>query len=132
MDQVADLRSGEKVTLAKIATPSVLRLVIVDPDRKVSEAALINPRLREEDLLIVIRQSNVPVGLLEEVAASHRWSANYAVRRELVLQSRTPLAVALAQLSSLIARDLLRIADTDGLAPLIQRAALRVAREGAP
>lgn len=132
MDQVVDLRTGERVTLAKIATPPVLRLVIADLDRKVSEAALINPRLREEDLLLAIRQSNVPVVLLEEVAASHRWSANYAVRRELVLQPRTPLAVALAQLSSLVARDLLRIADTEGLAPLIQRAALRVAQEGAP
>lgn len=132
VDQVPDLRTGEKVTLAKIATPPVLRLVILDPDRKVSEAALINPRLREEDLLLVIRQPTVPVGLLEEAAASRRWAANYAVRRELVLQPRTPLAVALAQLSSLISKDLLRIADTEGLAPLIQRAALRVAQQGAP
>jgi hypothetical protein len=132
LEMVPDLRTGEKVTLAKIATPPVLRLVISDPDRKVSEAALINPRLREDDLLLAIRQPTAPVSLLEEAATSHRWSANYAVRRELVLQPRTPLAVALSQLSSLIPRDLFRIAATEGLAPLIQRAALRVAKERAP
>ena len=132
VEKVPDLRVGERVTLGKMATLPVLRLLLPDPDRKVSEAVLINPRLREEDLLMVIRRNTVPVALLEEAAASPRWSERYAVRRELVLQPRTPLAIALGQISSLIEGDLRRIADTEELPPLVRLAALRVAREGAP
>lgn len=132
VEKLPDLRVGERVALAKLATLPLLRLLLTDLDRKVSEAVLINPRLREEDLLVAIRQNAAPLVLLEEAAASPRWSESYAVRRELVLQPRTPLAIALGKLSSLIERDLRRIADTDELPPLVRLAALRVTREGAP
>ena len=46
-----------------------------------------------------------------------------------ILQPRTPLALALAQLSSLLPRDLERVAEAAGILPLVQAAALRVARE---
>jgi hypothetical protein len=48
------------------------------------------------------------------------------VRLALPLEARCPLGVALAQLSSLIDRDLKRVAGTSGVAPLVQAAALRV------
>jgi hypothetical protein len=69
----------------------------------------------------------VAASLLEQVARSPRWSERYAVRLGLVLQPRTPLALALAQVSSLVRRDLLRVAETPGLRPILQAAALRVA-----
>jgi hypothetical protein len=48
------------------------------------------------------------------------------VRLELVLQPATPLALALARLSSLLPRDLRRVAEAPDLRPLVQAAALRV------
>jgi hypothetical protein len=101
----------------------------VDSDRKVVEASLENPRLREEDLLLLIRSTEVPVLLLDTAAASSRWGHRYAVRLALALQPRTPLPLALGQLSSLVRGDLLRVSETAGLRPLVQAAALRVARE---
>jgi hypothetical protein len=44
-----------------------------------------------------------------------------------VLQPRTPLSLALGQLSSLLKRDLERVARTPELAPLVRAAARRVA-----
>jgi hypothetical protein len=37
-DQLMELRLGEKITLAKMATPPVLLLLLADPDEKVVEA----------------------------------------------------------------------------------------------
>jgi hypothetical protein len=126
-DLLPDLRLGERVTLAKIATPSVLRLLLADPAPKVARAALINPRLREEDFLLALRQPAVPRALIEAAVASPRWSECYGVRLALALQPLTPLPLALLQLSSLTRRDLLRVAETPGLRPLVQAAARRVA-----
>ncbi len=126
-ERVPELRVGEKVTLGKIATPAVVTTLLADPDAKVIRACLQNPRLREEDLVTAVRQDAAPRALLEGVPESWRWRDSYAIRLALVLQPRTPLGVALAQISSLLTADLLRVADTPGLRPLVQITAQRIA-----
>lgn len=130
-ERLPELRLGDRITLGRIAPPAVLPLLLADSEAKVVRASLANPRLREADLLVALRQATVSPALLEQAAASSRWCESYGVHLELVLQARTPLAVALAQLSSLLERDLLRVSRTSGIAPLVQAAALRVAREKA-
>lgn len=129
-EKVPDLRLGERVALAKIATAAVLPLLLADQAPRVAEACLINPRLREEDLVMAVRQETARLALLQAVAASPRWSASYAVRLELVLQTRTPLALALAQLSALVPRDLRRVADAN-VALLLRVTAGRLAEQAA-
>ena len=129
-EQLPDMRLGEKITLAKIATTPVLARLLSEAEPKIAQACLINPRLREEDLLTAVRQEKAPLALLEAAGASSRWGDRYAVRLALVLQPRTPLGVALAQITSLIDRDLERVAGAAGLRPLVQAAALRLAEAG--
>jgi hypothetical protein len=131
-EQLPDMRLGEKITLAKIATPPVLARLLAETDPKVSEACLINPRLREEDLVTALRQDTAARGLLEAAASSSRWGDRYAVRLALVLQPRTPLGVALGQITSLIDRDLERVAGAEGLKPLVQVAAQRLLESEGP
>jgi hypothetical protein len=125
VERLPDLRLGERITLSRLATPPVLRVLLQETEPRVVQACLPNPRLREEDLLTVLRMDAAPVVLLESAARSQRWAGNYAVRLELVLQPRTPLALALAQLTSLVRRDLVRVSRTRALRPLVRAAALR-------
>ena len=131
-EMLPDMRLGDRITLAKIATPPVLRPLLEDTASKVSAACLINGRLREEDLLVALRKDAVPPALIGAVAESPRWKEHYGVRLALALQPRTPLPLALLQISSLLPRDLLRVARAPGLKPLLQAAALRVAEESPP
>ena len=130
LDQFDDLRLGERITLARMATPAVLRRVLEEEEARVCRAALPNPRLREEDVVHAVRQEVPNPVLLEELVASRRWGENYAVRLALVLQPRTPLALALAQITKLVPRDLRAVAEAPGLRGVVQRAALRVAGLG--
>ena len=127
LDQMDDLRLGDRITLAKIATPPVLARLLEDGDPRVVEACLINGRLREEDLVGALRKDAVTRALIEGIAASSRWRDRYALRLAIVLQPRSPLAVALAQVTALLPRDLERVAADEALAPLLQLAARRVA-----
>ena len=129
-DQLPDMRLGEKVTLAKVATTPVLARLLAESEPKIARSCLINPRLREDDLVTAVRHETAPAALLEAAAASTRWGERYAVRLALVLQPRTPLGVALSQLSSLLDRDLQRVGSAAGLRPLVQAAALRLAEAG--
>jgi hypothetical protein len=129
-DQLADLRLGERITLAKIATPPVLMPLLADTDPKVIEAGLINARLREEDLLTLVRAELPNVVLLEGIVSSWRWRDRYALRLAIARQPRAPHALALGQLSRLLPADLRRIAEDRTLSPLVQAAAARVAGGG--
>jgi hypothetical protein len=122
-DQLRDLRLGEKVALARLATPAVIQRLLADGELKVLEALLDNPRLREEDLLIALRKPDPPPPLIDAVVASPRWGERYFVRLELALQPKTPLPIAMLQLSSLVKRDLQRVVDAPGLRPLVRAAA---------
>jgi hypothetical protein len=127
LDHMDDLRLGDRITLAKIATPPVLARLLEDGEPRVVEAGLINGRLREEDLATAVRRDTVTPALIEGIAASPRWRDRYGLRLAIVLQPRTPLAVALSQVTSLLPRDLERVAADEALAPLVQLAARRVA-----
>jgi len=117
IDVASDVTTFTLSTLSRFMEPALALLGDV----------IMRPRLREDDLLSVMRASDVPVVLLEAAARSRRWSENYNVRLELVLQARTPLAVALAQITSLVPRDLARVSRARGLRPLLRAAALRAA-----
>jgi hypothetical protein len=125
-DQLRDLRLGEKVALARLATPAVIRALLGEGEPKVLAALLNNPRLREEDLLQALRRPDLRPSLIDAVVASSRWARAYFVRLELVLQPKTPLPIAMLQLSSLVRRDLRRVAEGRGLRPLVQVAAERL------
>jgi hypothetical protein len=128
-ERLPELRLGDRITLARLATPAVLRPLLLGGEARVTRAALFNPRLRESDLVETLQKDSAPVALMREAADSRRWHDCYGVRLALALQARTPLGVALAQLTSLLPRDLVRISETPGLVPLVQISALRVARD---
>lgn len=125
-EALRDMRLGDRVTLARLATAAVLPLLLLDGERLVGEAALLNPRLREQDLVNALRREDVPVSLLRAVVVSPRWSQSYATRLALVLQPRTPLPIALLQISSLVPRDLRRVMETPGLRALVHASAATV------
>jgi hypothetical protein len=125
-EMLPDLKLGERIALGRIAGRSIAARLLADPDAKVLEATLENPRLMPDDLLRAISRDAPPRELLESVSAATRWREFYAVRLALVLQPRTPLALALAQLSALTPRDLSRVAANESLTPLVCKAAERV------
>lgn len=126
-ERLSELRLGERITLARLATPALLRPLLADAEPRVLEVALRNPRVREEDVVLAIRREVASRALLEAAAASSRWRDSYAVQLALVLQPRTPLALSLGRIRTLLRRDLVRVAETEGLRPLVRAAALRVA-----
>ncbi len=127
--RLPDLRLGERIALAKIATPPLLTPLLADSDPRVAEACLINPRLRETDLLWALKAETVPGALIAAVLGSTHWRERYAVRLGLARQPRTPLAIALGQLRHLSPRDLGSLAEGKGVAPLVRAAAQRLVED---
>ena len=122
-DGLADMRLGDRITLARLATPPLLPSLLADTEPRVAEAALLNARLREEDLVSALRRVDVRPALVAASAESSRWQPSYAEKLALVLQPKTPLPVALPRLLALVPRDLSRVASDAALHPLVRAAA---------
>jgi hypothetical protein len=125
-ERLTEMRLGERISLARLATQPLLLPLLQDSDARVAESALQNPRLREEDVLYALGRGEPTSGLIQAVGGSSRWRGIYGVRLALVLQPATPLSLGLAQISRLLDRDLLRVVGAAQLRPLLRAAARRV------
>lgn len=104
--RLPELNLGQKITTAKQGSRDIVKVLLFDPSPLVFPALLINPRLREEDLVYLVSSGRALVHQLVALASDRKWSVRYAIRRQLVLNEDTPRAVAASQLRFLSARDL--------------------------
>ncbi len=103
--RVEKLALGERVTAARRCSHELALWFLFDQLR-VFTALLVNPRLREDDLLMLINSTRVTTEKLTALGTDRKWSCRYAIRKALVLNARTPRAVAASQLRYLSKRDL--------------------------
>lgn len=127
LERLPGLAIGERMAIARGASPSVLANLRHDPTPRVIAALLENPRLGEGTLLPLAASDQAQPGVLAVLAASPRWSARYPVRMALCRNPRTPLGSVLPLLPLLLKRDLAAVAaDARLTLPVRRRAQLLV------
>jgi hypothetical protein len=99
------LALGEKISMARRCGREVSKALMKDPDRKVFVALLDNPRVREEDLVTLVRSGSAHAEKLRILADHRRWGSRYLIRLALVYNPGTPKACSAAQLRHLTAAD---------------------------
>ena len=100
-DRVPKLESGEKIALARAAPEGLIPLLFCESDVRVIQSLLSNPRVREKEVLVLIRSSDVSSETLRLVGQHPFWASRQAIQVALVLHSRTPVQVALTLLQKL-------------------------------
>jgi hypothetical protein len=123
MARLQGLAVGEKVSLARRASPAVLAQLRNDPTPRVIAALLDNPRLTEGTLAPLAHGERTPAPILELLAADRRWGVRYPLRLALARNPRTPVATALRLLSGLHKPDLRGLASDLRLAEAVRRRA---------
>jgi hypothetical protein len=106
LNRVDKLSLGERVSSARACSAALIRFFLFDPHPRVFEALLVNSRLREDELLLLIASDRATPEQLRMIADDRKWSYRYAIRKALVLNPRTPRAAAATQLRFLTKRDL--------------------------
>ena len=104
------LSTGEKVALARRATPVVLVELRRDPSPRVIQAMLDSPLLTEEGVLILVSDRQIHPKMLQLVADTPRWGTRYEIRVGLSRNPRTPFGVLSALLEFLLREDLEAVA----------------------
>jgi hypothetical protein len=125
IERLPALAVGEKVSIARGASPHVMQVLRHDPTPRVIAALLDNPRLMEGDLLPLVSGEKAPGPVLAVILGHRKWGHRYPVRLAVVRNPRAPLALVLPQLPLLKKPDLRAVASDPRLAlPLRRKAEL--------
>jgi hypothetical protein len=73
------LSLGERITLARRASPAVAGALLIHAERSVMEAALHNPRMTEASIVKALARPEIPTALLNMLVEHTKWS----LRREI-------------------------------------------------
>lgn len=114
---------GHRKTIARSPRSPILERVLKDPDPRVVEQALRNPRLREREVLAVASRRPCEEPIFWMLLRSQRWSLHMPIQRAIVRNPHAPqrLAVGLAVL--LLDTDLIEIIQDDDASAAIAGAA---------
>jgi len=121
--QVPSMSLGEKIAMARRAHRAIFPALIAGCDDQILTALLDNPRLVENDLVVLINTGNPPVEFILVVARHHRWGKSYGVRKAIVESPLSPLPLALSVLVQLPKSDQKRIAERDNIPERVRSAA---------
>jgi hypothetical protein len=114
---------GEKVALARRAHRPLFGMLISSADVQVLVALLNNPRLVENDILVILNTASAAPEFFATLAKHQKWGHYYGVRRGLAECPRTPLPIALSALVQLRRVDLEQVCAQEGLSDQVRTAA---------
>jgi len=123
LDRLAKMALGEKVALARRAHRPLFASLIATGDLPVLVALLDNPRLVENDMLVLVNTRDLQPQFFQAIVRHHRWGGSYGVRRAVAECPRTPYPLALSALVQLNPCDLRSIVDRGDLPERLRAAA---------
>jgi hypothetical protein len=123
LNKILKMTAGEKIALARRAHRPLFGRLIAQADAKILVALLNNPRLVENDILLMLNTITPPSEFILAVARHSRWGQYYGVRKGLVECAQSPLPVALAAMVQLRRSDLEKMATGPHLSEAIRSAA---------
>ena len=124
-NRLEGLALGERVSLARRASPGIIAVLRQTAEKPVLEALLGNPRVVEDDVLEIVGGSAVPGEFLGRLAGHHLWGRRRAVRWALALNDRAPVAAVLRIVRGLPPEALRRLSRHPAVRTLVEVAARR-------
>jgi hypothetical protein len=116
----------EKLKLALRGNRDARLILARDGSRLVRRCVLQNPRITDSEIVAVARNRNADEELLRRIADTREWIRNYQVRLALATNPKTPLPIAIKQVSTLSERDIRQLAKSKNVSQTVAAQARRL------
>ena len=123
--RIAGMPLTEKIQLAMKGDKSARALLIRDSNKVVQVAVISNGRLTEDEVASFANYKSLDGEVLRKIAGRKDWLKVHEIRAALVKNPKTPTALALKMLPTLLPRELKMIAKNKQAPPVIATAAGR-------
>jgi len=131
-NQILHMNVGERLKLALKGNRDARMILVRDPNRLIQRFILMNPRITDDEILMLARNRNLDMELLRKIGDHKYWTRNYQVKLALVSNPKTPLATALHFVNTLQERDIRFLAKSKNVSATVVAQARRwlMQREG--
>jgi len=120
--QIGGMTDSEKIRMAMVGSAAARAILIRDPRREIADAAARGIKSDREAANIAMSRE-VGEDILRLIGSRKRWLSNYEVKKALVLNPKTPVAIALQFLTHLRDSDLRALSRSRNVAGPIKSAA---------
>jgi hypothetical protein len=124
--QLKALNIPQRVKLAMKGNREVRAILLRDTNRLIPRMVLQNPRLTEDEILLIAKDRNSDVEILRAIGDNRDWLAHYGIRAALVENAKTPVAIALRLLKTLQEREVRILAKSKNVSSAVASQARRM------
>jgi len=124
--RIMKLRTSQKILLAQKGGKEERTLLIRESNRLIQVAVIRNGRVTEGEVAYIAQLRSVNEEVLRIISQNREWMKKYTIVKNLVLNPRTPLPIALNMLKRFTEYDLKLILRDKNVAELLRREAKRM------
>lgn len=113
--KIQTMTVSEKLELARTASKEGRTILLRDSNRLVQLAVVESPKITESEILGIAANRQINDEVIRKIAMNREWLRNYQIRLALVNNPKTPLTIAMAQISYLNQKDIKALAKSKGI-----------------
>ena len=126
---IQSMSVSEKLDLARKANKEARSILMRDSNKLVQLAVISSPKVTDGEVLMIASNRQVNDEVLRHIANNREWMKNYQIKLALVNNPKTPLPIALREVSYLKQRDLVLIAKSRAISRPIANVAQQKLKE---
>lgn len=126
IQRLAKMNVVERIQLALLGGREERIALIRDPNKVVQRSVLQSARLTETEVESFASMTVLTSEILRQISSNRLWMKNYAIVRNLVNNSKTPLDISLHLLPRLIPKDVKILASNKNVAETLRKMAARM------
>jgi len=119
--RVMKLRTNQKIILALTGGKEERTLLIRESNRLIQVNVMRNGRITEGEVAFIAQMRSVNIEVLRIISTNREWMKKYPVVKSLVLNPKTPLAIALNSFKRLIDMDLKMVVKDKNVPEILRR-----------
>ena len=113
--RIKQMSLSEKIRLAVVGDAATRSILLRDPNRMVSHAAISSPSMSEPEAAAIAHSKEVSEDILRFIGNRKEWLRSYEIKRALVFNPKTPVGISLRFLGHLRPNDLKLLAKSRGV-----------------
>ncbi len=123
---ITKMSVSQKVRLAMVGDANVRKILIRDPKKLVALAVLRSPRITEGEVTTFASNKSLSEELLTTICRNRNWVKDYATRKALVFNPKTPISFSMTFLRQLSPKDLKDASSSRDVSQTVSRTAKRM------
>lgn len=123
---IRDMSIPQKIKLALFGNHTARTLLLRDTNRIIPMFVLENPRLTDNEIVDISRNTQVDEGILRAVGNNLQWMKAYQVKMNLVSNPKTPIDTTLRWLKFVKDKDLGRLAKSKNIPQVVSTQAKKL------